>query len=57
MKILTCDSLREHFSTLFCLLEALGTIRLIEEHYRLTKLFQGKPALSSLNAQKDKNNR
>lgn len=54
MKILTCDSLGKHFSTLFCLLEALGRIRSIEEHYRLTKLFQGKPAPSSLNAQKIK---
>jgi hypothetical protein len=57
MKILSCHSLREHFSTLFCLLEALRTIRSIKEHYQLTKLFQGKPAPSSLNAQKDKNNR
>jgi hypothetical protein len=57
MKILSCHSLGEHFTTLFCRLQALGTIRSIEEHYQLTKLFQGKPAPSSLNAQKDKSDR
>jgi hypothetical protein len=57
MKILSCYSLGEHFTTLFCRLEAFGTIRSIKEHYQLTKRFQGKPAPSSLNAQKDKNNR
>jgi hypothetical protein len=55
---LSCHSLGDkRFSPLFCRLEAFGTIRSIKEHYQLTKRFQGKPAPSSLNAQKDKNNR
>ncbi|MFM6628108.1 MAG: hypothetical protein ACKPI8_01820 [Microcystis panniformis] len=57
MKILTCYSLSKHFSTLFFRLQAFRTIRSIEKHYRLTKRFQDKSAPSSLNAQKDKNNR
>ncbi|MFM7881560.1 MAG: hypothetical protein ACKO8H_06875 [Microcystis panniformis] len=57
MKILTCYSLSKHFSTLFFRLQAFRTIRSIEKHYRLTKRFQDKSAPSSLNAQKDKNDR
>ncbi|MFM6518692.1 MAG: hypothetical protein ACKPIC_19640 [Microcystis panniformis] len=50
MKILTCYSLSKHFSTLFFRLQAFRTIRSIEKHYRLTKLFQDKSAPFSLNA-------